>query len=338
MKKFIPIIIIIFIITVLVCLNINSSSINLNYPKYFPITEYDFSNNKLDENKIELGKMLFYDPILSKNNQVSCASCHSSYNAFAHTDHKLSHGINDQIGTRNAPALFNLAWQKEFMWDGAINHLDMQALAPINSASEMGETTKGLIKKIQESNYYPKLFYNAFQDSIIKTEYLLKSLSQFQLTLISTNSKYDSVMDGVAKFTKKEKSGYELFKNNCNSCHTEPLFTNYEYKNNGIKKDSLLRDFGRFNITQNIDDKYLFKVPSLRNLQYSYPYMHDGSINRLQSVIKHYSNIEIDNKFIKLNNKEKVDLVTFLLTLNDKDFTLNKNHKFPSKLIDILYQ
>jgi cytochrome c peroxidase len=310
----------------------------LNYPNYFPKIEYDFSNNQLSKEKIELGKILFYDPILSKNNQVSCASCHSSYNAFAHTDHKLSHGIYDQIGVRNAPSLFNLAWQKEFMWDGAINHLDMQALAPINSKTEMGETTKGLINKLQKTNYYPKLFHDAFKDSIIKTEYLLKSLSQFQLTLISANSKYDSMLNGDVEFNKKEKNGYELFKNNCNSCHAEPLFTNYGYKNNGIIEDTLLKDPGRYNITQNLKDKYLFKVPSLRNLKYSYPYMHDGRMKKLQAVIEHYSEIEIDNKFIKLNSKEKIDLIAFLLTLNDKEFILNKDHKFPSKLIEILYQ
>ena len=336
MKKLISLLIIFLIIKLIFHLNRQNSF--LNNPTYFPKIEYDFSNNQLSKEKIELGKILFYDPILSKNNQVSCASCHSSYNAFAHTDHKLSHGIYDQIGVRNAPSLFNLAWQKEFMWDGAINHLDMQALAPINSKTEMGETTKGLINKLQKTNYYPKLFHDAFKDSIIKTEYLLKSLSQFQLTLISANSKYDSMLNGDVEFNKKEKNGYELFKNNCNSCHAEPLFTNYGYKNNGIIEDTLLKDPGRYNITQNLKDKYLFKVPSLRNLKYSYPYMHDGRMKKLQAVIEHYSEIEIDNKFIKLNSKEKIDLIAFLLTLNDKEFILNKDHKFPSKLIEILYQ
>ena len=99
-------------------------------------------------------------------------------------------------------------------------------------------------------------------------------MSQFQLTLISSNSKYDSVIKREAKFSDKEKRGHELFKNNCNNCHTEPMFTNYEYKKNGIKEDSTLKDFGRYNITGNVNDKYLFKVPSLRNLKYSYPYMY----------------------------------------------------------------
>ena len=338
MKKTISIILVLFVSILLFFLFKIKNSTSLNYPRYFPNIEYDLSNNPINKDKIELGKILFYDPILSINNQISCASCHSSYNAFAHTDHKLSHGINDEIGIRNAPALFNLAWQNEFMWDGAINHLDMQALGPINSEIEMGESTRNLISKLQNTNYYPELFYSAFEDSIIKTEYLLKSLSQFQLTLISSNSKYDSVIKGEAKFSNKEKRGHELFKKNCNSCHTEPMFTNYEYKNNGIKEDSILKDMGRYNITQNANDKHLFKVPSLRNLNYTYPYMHDGRIRNLSTIINHYSDIEIESKLISLNNKNKVDLLAFLLTLNDKDFTLNKNHKFPLKLIDILYR
>jgi len=338
MKKYTTIILTLIVVIALVYLYKIKNLTTLNYPKYFPNVEYDLSKNPIDEDKIELGKILFYDPILSKNNQVSCASCHSSYNAFAHTDHKLSHGLNDKIGNRNAPGLFNLLWQKEFMWDGAVNHLDMQALAPINSPIEMGESTRNLISKLQKTNYYPELFYSAFGDSIITTEHLLKSLSQFQLTLISSNSKYDSVIKREAKFSDKEKRGYELFKNNCNSCHTEPMFTNYEYKKNGIKEDSTLKDFGRYNITGNVNDKYLFKVPSLRNLKYSYPYMHDGRFEKLQFVINHYSEIDIDNNLIHLNNKEKVDLTAFLLTLNDKEFSLNKNHKFPLKLIEILYQ
>ena len=116
-------------------------------PLNFPAPTYNFEENPLDSNKIEKVRVLFYDPILSKDNTISCSSCHSPYNAFSHTDHDLSHGIYDSIGTRNAPALFNLAWHSSFMWDGAINHLDMQALAPINHETEMGETTKNVVNK-----------------------------------------------------------------------------------------------------------------------------------------------------------------------------------------------
>ncbi|MFN9680484.1 MAG: cytochrome-c peroxidase, partial [Bacteroidota bacterium] len=128
--------------------------IRLPYPAHFPNPTFDFQKTPLDSTKILLGRILFYDPILSKDNSISCASCHSPYNAFAHTDHDLSHGIFDAIGTRNAPALFNLAWQKEFMWDGAINHIDMQALAPISHPGEMGSSINEVVSALNASNAY----------------------------------------------------------------------------------------------------------------------------------------------------------------------------------------
>jgi len=307
-----------------------------NPPDYFPKPVYDFQQNPLDSNKIELGRTLFYDPILSDNNTISCVSCHSSFNAFAHTDHDLSHGIFDSIGNRNAPALFNLAWQKTFMWDGAINHLDMQALAPISHPSEMGSNINEVIKKLNESKAYKKLFLNAFQDSTISTSKILKSLSQFQLTLVSANAKYDRVKMGKEVFTEQEKNGYQLFKKDCASCHSEPLFSNYNFENNGLPIDPTINDLGRYVITENDNDKAKFKVPSLRNLSFTYPYMHDGRFMTLQEVINHYtSGIEHSetlssqfNESVELSSNEKVDLISFLLTLNDKDFVFNKKHQF----------
>jgi len=305
-------------------------------PDYFPKPVYNFEQPPLDSNKIELGRILFYDPILSKDNTISCASCHSPFNAFAHTDHDLSHGIFDSIGNRNAPALFNLAWQKTFMWDGAINHLDMQALAPISHPSEMGSNINEVIKKLNESKAYKELFLNAFQDSTISTSKILKALSQFQLTLVSSNTKYDKVKMGKETFTEQEKNGYQLYKNNCASCHSEPFFSNYNFENNGLPIDPALNDMGRYVITENENDKRKFKVPSLRNLSFTYPYMHDGRFMTLQEVINHYtSGIEYSetlslqfNKSIELSSNEKVDLISFLLTLNDKDFVFNKKHQF----------
>ena len=307
-----------------------------NPPDYFPKPVYNFEQSPLDSNKIELGRILFYDPILSKDNTISCASCHSPFNAFAHTDHDLSHGIFDSIGNRNAPALFNLAWQKTFMWDGAINHLDMQALAPISHPSEMGSNINEVIKKLNESKAYKELFLNAFQDSTISTSKILKALSQFQLTLVSSNTKYDKVKMGKETFTEQEKNGYQLYKNNCASCHSEPFFSNYNFENNGLPIDPTLNDMGRYVITENENDKRKFKVPSLRNLSFTYPYMHDGRFMTLQEVINHYtSGIEYSetlslqfNKSIELSSNEKVDLISFLLTLNDKDFVFNKKHQF----------
>src|SRR5262249_53369535 len=155
-------------------------------------------------------------------------------NAFTHVDHSLSHGIAGKIGSRNSPALMNLAWSNDFMWDGSVNHLDVQALAPISNPLEMDETIAHVTAKLRTSENYRSLFKAAFGDTAITGERVLKSLSQFMLTLISCNSKYDSVMRGEKQFTAQEANGYALFKKNCSSCHTEPLFTNEQFENNGL--------------------------------------------------------------------------------------------------------
>jgi cytochrome c peroxidase len=301
------------------------------YPDYFPKPTYNFTENPLSINKIELGRALFYDPILSKDSTVSCASCHSPYNAFAHTDHDLSHGINDSIGTRNAPALFNLAWGKSFMWDGAIHNLDVQALAPISHPGEMGEDIASLVSKLQNTSKYPNLFKHAFGDKNITGEHLLKAISQFQLTLVSANSKYDSVRRKESYYTEQESKGYEIFKRNCNSCHTEPLFTNNQFERNGLEIDTTLNDYGRMMISNNSKDSAFFKVPSLRNLSYTYPYMHDGRYRKLKDVLNHYtSDPSLSNSTsIKLSSNDKADLIAFLLTLNDRKFVFDPKHQFP---------
>jgi len=207
-------------------------------PATWPVPQYDFSKNPLTIEKIELGRALFYDPILSRNNMISCASCHSPFTAFAHVDHALSHGVDNRIGTRNAPALMNLAWHESFMWDGAINHLDMQPLAPIHNKDEMDEDVSNVAVKLQQSKIYPVLFYKAFGDSMITGEHELKAISQFMLTVISANSKYDRVQRKEEEFTSQEQNGYRLFQQNCSSCHKEPLFTNLQFENNGLPVDT----------------------------------------------------------------------------------------------------
>ncbi|MBL0341108.1 MAG: c-type cytochrome [Bacteroidetes bacterium] len=310
-------------------------------PLHWPATEYNFTKNPLDADKVELGRALFYDPILSRNTTISCASCHSQFTAFAHVDHALSHGINDQTGTRNAPALMNLAWQKSFMWDGAINHLDMQALAPISHPLEMDEKLENVVLKLQQSAIYPKLFYKAFGDSLITGEHTLKSISQFLLILVSSNSEYDKVMNGKEVFTEQESIGYKLFQKNCASCHQEPLFTTSEYENNGLPIDAELKDYGRMKISLNPGDSLKFKVPTLRNIEFSFPYMHDGRFKKLSEVLDHYtSGIQNSNtlseqlqKPIALTSNEKVDLISFLLTLTDKEFLFNPKLSFPRNIL-----
>ncbi len=309
-------------------------------PKSFPKPVYDFSKNPLSKSKILLGRALFYDPILSRNDKVSCASCHSQFSAFSHVDHALSHGIDDKIGFRNSPALMNLAWQSSFMRDGAINHLDVQALAPISNPDEMDENIAHVVSKLQSSHMYAQLFYQAYGDSVITGEHTLKAISLFLLTLVSSNSKYDSVMRKQSVFTEQENKGYNLFKKNCATCHNEPLFTNDGFRSNGLPIDTSLRDYGRYRITKNPLDSLKFRVPTLRNIEFSYPYMHDGRFKTLSQVMNHYTNEIIKSKTLSaelqkqivLSSNEKVDIISFLLTLSDKSFLFNRQYFYPKEI------
>jgi len=311
----------------------------VGWPDYFPEPVYNFEKNPVNASETELGRKLFYDPVLSLDSSTSCASCHSPYNSFAHVDHKLSHGIYDSIGKRNAPALFNLAWQPSFMWDGAVNNIEVQPLAPISNHSEMNESIEHVVMKLQRSDVYPLLFFKAFGDSVITGHNVLMALAQFQLTLVSKSSKYDSVMDHSATFTAQEQNGYTLFRKNCSTCHAEPLFSTYGFASNGLAVDTFLRDYGRFAVTHNAKDSFLFKIPSLRNVSYTYPYMHDGRFATLYQVVNYYSDGLRPSTYISppLKNRllfsasEKVDLVAFLLTLSDKNFIFNKEFGPPRR-------
>ncbi len=312
-------------------------------PKSWPEPVYNFKENALTTEKIELGRALFYDPVLSRNNTISCASCHSQYTAFAHVDHDLSHGIDDKIGFRNAPALMNLAWSKHFMWDGAVHYLDQQALAPISNPVEMDENITHVVEKLRKSANYPELYTKAFGDKQITGERTLKAIAQFILTLVSANSKYDKVMRQEDSFTDQERNGYLVFKQNCAKCHCEPLFTTGEFANNGIGPDTTLNDRGRIKITGNSLDSMCFKIPTLRNIEFSYPYMHDGRFKNLNEVINHYSGGVKQSKTlskelqkqISLSSKEKVDLIAFLLTLTDKEFLFNQKFSYPRDLLEM---
>jgi cytochrome c peroxidase len=308
-----------------------------SYPSYFPAPTTHLNTIGFDTLKIQIGRVLFYDGLLSADGTISCASCHSQHNAFAHSDHTLSHGINDSIGKRNAPPLFNLAWQKSMMWDGAVKNVNLQALAPITGHMEMGENLPNVLKKLNASTLYKKLFYAAYGDSTITTKRLLQTLEQFQLTLISATSKYDDVKNNKAQFNSDEQRGYTLFKQNCNTCHKEPLFSTYQFANNGLPINKKLNDYGRFAVTQNKNDSFKFKIPSLRNLGFTMPYMHDGRFNTLTQVLNHYTTPNIKKtdltKIIQFNDIEKKDLLAFLNTLNDEVFIYKSETKFPKKIL-----
>jgi len=306
----------------------NNKKVHFVVPKGWPKPVYDFNKNPLTEAGIALGKQLFYEGQLSKDGTISCGSCHQQFGAFNSYDHPLSHGLENALTTRNAPALFNLAWQKEFMWDGGINHLDLQPLAPITAHNEMGESIENVLNKLKKTKQYPKLFKAAFGDETINTQRLGKALSQFLLTMVSSNSKYDQVMRGEDSFNLPEKLGHAIFKTKCAQCHTEPLFTDYSYRNNGMPLEPYLKDLGRMTITNDPSDSLKFRVPSLRNISVSFPYGHDGRFFSLMNVFEHYRiNMQIGpttdpllkNK-LPLSNYEIGQLRAFLQTLTDSVF------------------
>ena len=301
-------------------------------PKGFPAPPTNiFTKNKLTKEGFELGKKMFYDARLSKDGEVSCASCHQQFAAFATYDHDLSHGVNNSFSNRNAPALINLAWMKEWQWDGGINHLEMQPLSPLSAANEMGEKLDTVILKLKADVTYARMYKAAFGDATITTERMLKAFAQFTGSLVSADSKYDKIKRGEATFILPEQKGYEIFKANCNTCHKEPLFTDNSFRNNGIALNRF-NDVGRQTISQNKKDSLKFKVPTLRNVELTLPYMHDGQMNSLEKVINHYTSLDTSivnldlvlTKKIILTDKEKKQLVLFLYTLTDTSFTKNK--------------
>jgi cytochrome c peroxidase len=310
--------------------------IYLEIPKNWPIPTYDFSRNPLTEEGFQLGRNLFYDPILSRDNTISCASCHLQQTGFTHVDHDLSHGIEGKIGTRNSLTLMNLAWSTHFMWDGGVNHLEVQPLAPIESEVEMDETLENIVSKLQKSEKYMLMFEKAFGTKKITGQLTLKALAQFVVMLKTDNSKYDKVIRKEAIFSAQEQNGYKLFVQHCASCHQEPLFTNNSFENNGLTIDTTLNDFGRMKITNNPKDKLKFKVPTLRNVQFTFPYMHDGRFSTLTEVVKHYNsgikkNETLSSKLTKpmdLSDNDRVDLVMFLKTLTDEKFLFNPRFSY----------
>ena len=290
-----------------------------------------FAKNRLTEQGFQLGKKLFYDNRLSADKQVSCATCHQPFSAFATFDHDLSHGVNNSFTTRNAPALMNLAWMTYYHWDGGINHLEVQPLGPLTAPNEMGASLDSVLLFLQKDQEYPKMFKVAFGDARINSQRMLRALAQFTGSLITANSKYDRVMNGLDTFTRFEAKGYAHFKAFCASCHKEPLFTDNSFRNNGMKLNRF-NDAGRMRITGLPADSLKFKVPSLRNVQLTFPYMHDGSVFSVPQVIDHYIQLNQNlsgldtalQKPIKLSKLERNELTYFLYTLTDTSFTKSK--------------
>jgi cytochrome c peroxidase len=316
-------------------------SIKFSVPANFPKPVYDFKDNKVTKNGFNLGRLLFYDPLISKDKTISCANCHQAFAAFANLDHAVSHGVDDCMGSRNTPPLFNLAWQREFMWDGGVHHLEVSPLNAMTNSCEMATDLITIVDRLKATAKYPPLFKKAFGTPEINSQRTFRALAQFTSMLVSANSKYDKHIrkESGGVLDKNEQAGYALFKKNCNSCNTEPLFTDLTYRSNGL--DLVPENNGRDSITHLQHDRGKFRVPSLRNIELTGPYMHDGRFETLNEVLQHYNsgvkgNANLDPILhqhdiygIRLTPAEQSQLIAFLKSLTDRDFVNDKRFQAP---------
>ena len=307
------------------------------------------SDNLQTEEGINLGRELFYEPLLSGDGTQACASCHFSEYSFTEPT-RFSTGITGAIGTRNAMPLYNMAWNFEanFLWDGRAKSLEEQVSDPIENVIEMNNTWPNALATLQATNNYPELFSQAFGTSTITKELVTKAIAQFERTLVSGNSRFDQYLLGDQNaVTASEINGFNIFmdeeRGDCFHCHgsnSNPLWTDNIFHNNGL--DSSFDDLGLGGVTGDPLDNGKFKSPSLRNLAYTSPFMHDGRFETLDEVINHYSEglvysetIDPLMKYIaeggaQLTEADKADLKAFLLSLSEPGFTSNPDFQNPN--------
>lgn len=306
-----------------------------NPPSHFPAPAYDFKNNPLTRDGFELGRRLFYDKMLSRDSSISCGSCHAQVHAFADHNVAVSTGVEGRKGTRNATPVFNLAWHPNFNWDGGITHLELQPFGPIDNEFEMDMDLAELINRLRKHPVYPSLFKKAFGTEEINTQKFFFALTQFQGNIISASSKYDQYLQNPSVYNEQEKRGLALFRLHCESCHREPLFTDFGFSSNELGNYT---DEGRYHITQKAEDLHLFKTPSLRNVLLTRPYMHDGRMDNLLAVMQHYNSLDStqtpyrDQRLPSQMNLSFSDieaLMDFLRTLNDPRLLSNLEYGEP---------
>ena len=306
-------------------------------PPGFPDPRYKFQDNPLTEEAFQLGRKLFYDGRLSRDSNFPCASCHQQIAIFGTYEHDRSHGYGMSHTLRNAPPLFNLVWQKELHWDGQFTSMYTQATQPILTHNEMAENFFTIIFRLGSDTQYRQMFTAAFGNPVPTEDKILRALAQFTGSIVSSNSKYDLYKKGQATFTASEVSGYQIYQAKCATCHPEPMFTDYSYRNNGLPVDTELNDYGRIRVTHKSEDSLKFRVPSLRNVNLTANYMHDGRFNTLLQVLNHYAS-GIQNRAtldpslvnnIPLSATEKTDLISFLKTLSDSSLLHNPRFSKP---------
>lgn len=291
-------------------------------------------DNQLTQARIDLGRRLFYDPVLSIDSSISCAHCHQQAYAFADTN-AITPGVEGRLAMRNAPTLSNVAYNPTLLFDGFLPTLEMQVLVPIQEHTEFAHNIVDIAHQLQQNPTYVALSYAAYErepDPFVIT----RSIAAFERTLISGNSKADQAKRGEVKLTRSEKRGADLFFNqlHCTSCHGGFNFTNFSTQNNGLTEQ--YADNGRKRATKKEKDEALFKVPTLRNIGLTAPYMHDGSLPNLMDVVLHYESggANHPNKSpllqpFQLSKKQRLDLIAFLNTLTDTSFITNSDFSNP---------
>lgn len=319
----------------------------------FPAPE--FADNALTNAGVLLGRMLFYEKMLSKNNTQSCASCHLQSHGFTDTA-RFSLGVEGMRGGRQAMSVFNTAWHtKGFFWDGRSTLLRHQSLMPIQDPLEMNETLDNVVAKLNAKKEYKDQFLKAFGSNEINAEKISLALEQFMNSIVSNQSKYDKFLAGTATLSDDEERGRKLFFTeyneffpaqsgaDCAHCHSGFNFSNNDYRNNGLDLAADIIDIGREKATQNPADKGKFKVTSLRNITLTPPYMHDGRFGTLEEVVEHYNSgikpsPSLDPALqatistgLRLTTQNKADLVAFLNTLTDNTLATDSRYTDPHK-------
>ena len=310
-------------------------------------------DNPLTVQGVALGRMLFYEKKLSRDNTISCASCHKQNEGFSDS-RVFSLGVENRQGKRQAMSVFNLAWNTNaFFWDGRAPLLRNQALLPIQDHLEMDESLDNVVSKLSKSGMYRDQFVRAFGSDEITAEKISLALEQFMMSIVSYQSKYDLWLEGKAELTPSEERGRQLFITeynpffpqfsgaDCAHCHGGANFENDDYMNNGLDTDAMFTDIGREKVTGKATDRAKFKVPSLRNIELTAPYMHDGRFATLEEVIDHYNAgikasstadptvLNTKDTGLFLTDEDKKDLVAFLKTLTDREFLKKEKYSDP---------
>lgn len=299
-------------------------------PPHFPPPHYEPGAPAYSKAGFELGRALFHDPILSVDGTISCASCHRQQDAFSDAGEALSTGVNGARGLRNSQPTFNMAWNRSFMWDGGITHLEVVPFAPIIDPLEMAADLSEVVARLNAHPTYPQRFKAVFGRNAVDDQQLFLALAQYMRNVVSADSPYDRHILQGGVLTDPQLQGLALFRTHCARCHTEPLFSDQGFHNNGLAPDA--EDVGRMRVTQDPADKWRFKTPTLRNVALTAPYMHDGRFTTLEQVVEHYSGgmvpgATVDAQLAALPGgfqftpQEKAALLAFLHALTDRSLT-----------------